>query len=302
VVSGDAVVLTPNAVANAQGQASTLARAGNTAGPVVIQASVGNQTATFNLTVRLPGPGLRSDSFWAHPFFARGDFNRGRLAPGSVATIVAPGIAPGINGYVVPTMAFGPLPYELAGVSVQFGDFRAPIYHVANLTGMQFVTVQVPFEVTPGTVQVTVSVRSGGSATQTVQILPTAPAIFETPMEDGILRGVLVRENGTFVQLTNVPAKGEILKMYVSGLGQGSPAMRTGQLGNGEDVPMPVVGVGNEGVRVISARYLPGTVGVYEVEFEVPTSAPSGRDVPLAVLTFVSDQRVDSNPSRIPIQ
>ncbi|MCC6861892.1 MAG: hypothetical protein IT158_25195 [Bryobacterales bacterium] len=306
LVSGDAVILTPNATANAQGQASTLVRAGNTAGPVVIRAETAGQSATFNLTVRLPGPGLTSDSFYAHPFFIQGGANRGRLAPGSIATIVAPGIAPGINGYVVPTNLVGPLPYELGGVTVEFAGLKAPIYHVANLASggvsMQFVTVQVPFEVTPGAVPVTVSIRSGGSATQTVQILPSAPAIFESIMEDGVLRGVVVRENGSYVSLTNLPGKGEIVRMYVTGLGQGSPAIHTGQPGQGEEVPLPVVGVGNEGVRVISARYLPGAVGVYEVEFEIPTNAASNWNSPLAVLTFVNDQRVDSNPSKIPIQ
>lgn len=300
--TSDATVLTPSAVTNAQGQAQTRVRAGNTVGQIVITASIGGQTVSFTLTQRLPGPSISADSFWAEPFFAAGDSNHGRIAPGSVVTIVGAGIASGINGYVVPTEPFGPLPYELAGVTVQFGSSKAPIYHVGNWNGMQFVTVQAPLELVPGATPVTVTIRNAGSTTVTIPVVATAPAVFETPMSDGRLRAVAVRPDGTWVSLENKARKGEIIRIYLSGLGQGSPAMATGQMGNDQDVPLPVVGLNGEGVRVVSARYAAGLVGVYEVQIEIPETSPSSNDVTVNVLTFNGDQRVDSNTSRLPIQ
>ena len=302
--TSDATVLTPSAVTNAQGQAQTRVRAGNTVGQIVITASIGGQTVSFTLTQRLPGPSISADSFWAEPFFAAGDSNHGRIAPGSVVTIVGAGIASGINGYVVPTAPFGPLPYELAGVTVQFGSSKAPIYHVGNWNGMQFVTVQAPLELDPRATPtpVTVTIRNAGSTTVTIPVVATAPAVFETPMSDGRLRAVAVRPDGTWVSLENKARKGEIIRIYLSGLGQGSPAMATGQMGNDQDVPLPVVGLNGEGVRVVSARYAAGLVGVYEVQIEIPETSPSSNDVTVNVLTFNGDQRVDSNTSRLPIQ
>jgi hypothetical protein len=78
--------------------------------------------------------------------------------------------------------------------------------------------------------------------------------------------------------------------------------MATGQMGNDQDVPLPVVGLNGEGVRVVSARYAAGLVGVYEVQIEIPETSPSSNDVTVNVLTFNGDQRVDSNTSRLPIQ
>ncbi len=301
--TGDAVVLTPDAATNEQGVAQTQVKAGTQLGQVTVAAKLSNQTLTFILNQRPPGPTVSADNFYAEPFFAAGSPSKGKIAVGGVVTIVAPGVAAGLSGYVVPTAPYGPLPYVLAGVSVKFGNIPAPIYHVGNWNGKEFVTVQVPLDVTPGQVPVTVSIRGSGENTATVPVLATAPAIFETVMSDGKLRAVAVRENGTYVSLENRAQRGEVVRLYISGLGQTSPAAPTNQPGTDQDaLQIPIVGISGEGVWVLSARYAQNLIGVYEVQVQISDTAPLGSDITVNVLTFNGDQRADSNTSRIPIQ
>jgi uncharacterized protein (TIGR03437 family) len=44
-----------------------------------------------------------------------------------------------------------------------------------------------------------------------------------------------------------------------------------------------IVGVNNAGVRVISATYVPGSIGVYQVTFEVPSDTATGTRLNLAL-------------------
>jgi uncharacterized protein (TIGR03437 family) len=159
---------------------------------------------------------------------------------------------------------------------------------------------------------VTVNV-SGGSAAVNVTVLPASPGIFETVMSDGVRRAVLLRQDGSFVSLAN-PARREIIRMYVTGMGPTVPAVGTNQF------PSPVtdanvsgqviVGIDNAGVRVVSARAAPNLIGVFEIAFEVPSNAPTGNNVVLSVAVNVSgDADVNgrqvtrfSNGSTIPIQ
>ena len=299
VASGSATLSAASAVTNTQGQASVSVTAGQTIGPVAVTASIGSFTQTFNLTVRPPGPSNLT-------FLNGAGFQQNFIAPCGTAQITGSGLAPGIQGAVVPTY-FGPMPLVVANVSVQFGNSFAPIYSVANISGQQSVTVQVPCEVTPGTVPVTVKV-GGGSGQFTVQVLPVAPGIFETAMSDNQRRAVLVKPDGTFVSLENPARKGEIIRMYVTGLGNTvTPAVATNSPGipdtesNVTDLGSIIVGVNNAGVRVVLAKYARDLIGVYEVAFEVPADVPAG-NLPLAIAVNFAGTFVFGNPSSIPVQ
>jgi uncharacterized protein (TIGR03437 family) len=304
VTSGSATLGSATATTNAQGQASTTVQAGATAGAVTVTATAGSFTQTINLTVIPPGPALTSESF-----VNAAGFQRGALSPCGLATIIAAGLAPGVQGAVVPTF-IGPLPILVANVSVQFGSSFAPIYSVTNMGGQETVTVQVPCDVTPGTVPVTVRVGAA-SRNVNVQVQPVSPGIFETRFDqsgttsDQRRHAVLVRPDGSYVTLQNPARRGEIIRVYVTGLGPTSPAVGTNQVGLGDtdlNVVNPVVvGVNHAGVRVISATYAQNLIGVYEVEFEVPVDVPAG-NLPFAVAVPQGGMLVFGNPSIIPVQ
>jgi len=280
-VTGSATLSGSSATTNAQGQASVTATAGPTVGPVTVVASAGTFSATFNLTVRPPGPAFTSDSF-----YNGASLERGSISPCAVATIIAAGLAPGIQGVVTPGQVFGPLPYLLAGDTVKFGDRSAPLFSVANVNGQESITVQVPCEITAGQSQVTITV-GGGSKTGTVTVRSGGPGIFETLMSDNTRRAVLVRPDGSFVDVNNPARRGEIIRLYATGLGQTSALVTTNSVPiPGTDVTIAgsvIVGVNNTGVRVVSARLAPDLIGVAEVAFEVPADAPTGNNIVLSV-------------------
>ena len=280
-ISGSGTLSAATVNTDASGRAQVIVTAGATAGAVTVTASAGGFSQSFGLTVIPPGPSLSLDGF-----VNGADFQRGALSPCSVATIIGPGIASNVQGVVVPGAIIGPLPYLLAGVKVSFGNSQAPIYNVANVNGQQQVTVQVPCDVTPGNVAVTVNV-SGGSGTITVPILPASPGVFLTTMSDGVARLVAVRPDGSFVSLANPARKGEIVRAYVTGLGPVSPPITT------NSIPVPgtdglvtgqvIVGVNNQGTRLVEARLAPNLIGVYEVAFQIPSDASAGNDLVFSV-------------------
>jgi uncharacterized protein (TIGR03437 family) len=188
-------------------------------------------------------------------------------------------------------------------VSVRFDRFAAPIYNVSNSAGQESVTVQVPCEVSPGAVPLTIVV-SGFASTMDAAVRAASPGIFEVPMSDGRLRAVLAKADGTYVSLEDPAAAGDILRMYVTGLGVTAPPVITNQPGvPGADMAVAasvVVGVNNTAMRVIAARYSRELIGVWEVTFAVSAEAGAGNDVPLVV--GVGDEPVFSKASALPIR
>lgn len=299
VVSGSATLSSATATTNAQGQASVSVTAGATAGPITVRASVGNLAVTFSLTSRLPGPSLAASSF------VNAAGGQTGVVPGSIVTIRGSGLAPNVRGCIEPGTIIGPLPTTLAGVTVTFGSHPAPIFHVCNTGGVEQVTVQAPFELGPGSVPVKVTVDGGETLVNDVQVLYAQPGIFETVGADGRRYAVVARPNGTFVSPTNPAQRGEILRLYATGLGPVLPLAKTNQPGvPGQMVYLPViVGVGNAGVRVVSAEYAQNMIGVYVVTFEVPADARTGTEVALDLVVQLPDGRTAQAPgSRIAVQ
>ena len=225
-VVGPATLSSTTATTDSNGRAQIAVQAGATAGAVTVTATVGSFTQTFSLTVTPPAP--PAPTLTAGSFYNGADFKAGSISPCSIATIIAPGLAPGIQGIVTPGSLFGPLPYLLASDAVSFNGVSAPIFNVANVSGQTpQITVQVPCETAPGSsVPVTVAVGSG-SVTVNVPVLPASPGIFLTTMSDGVLRAVAVRPDGTWVSLANPARRGEIVRAYATGLGVTSPAVGT---------------------------------------------------------------------------
>jgi len=209
---------------------------------------------------------------------------------------------------------------QVAGVTVQIGGVSAPILWVANINGQESLSVQVPCEVPsstavpPATVPTVVTVNNTASAPFAVTVLPLSPGIFQFTDTDGKMRAVLVRQDGTFINLANPARPGDTLRMFVTGLGQTTPALFTDEFDplvevDNEWVPqfLPVnagvvVGVNNSGVLVVSAEYAYGMVGVYEVDFQVPENTATGNDAPFAIALYQGNQLLFGNPSLIPIQ
>jgi uncharacterized protein (TIGR03437 family) len=302
-ISGSGSLSGNSALTDGNGRAQVTAKAGATAGTASVVASVGNISQTFTLTVIPPGPALTTGSF------INTAGRNANLSPCGLATAVASGLAPGLNGLVLQSNSFGPWGTTLAGDTVTVGNVAAPISSVGTVNGAEQVSFQIPCEVAVGSsVPVTIGV-SGGSATANITLTAAGPGIFETVMSDKVLRAVALRPDGSYVSLQNPARRGETIRVLTTGLGPTTPTVSTGALPvPGSDALVAgqvIVGVNNAGARVITARLSPNLIGVYEVAFQVPTDAATGNDVVLSVAVNAPNdngQTRFSNGSKLPIQ
>jgi len=310
VTSGSAVLSANSATTNSGGQAQVTVTAGTTPGPVVITASVasGNTTYTqmFDLIVQAPGPQISAIANAA-------GYQNQDVSPCSLAIIYGTQFADGLQGVAAPFIA---PQNQVFGVTVQFGGVSAPILYVANINGEQSMSVQVPCNVPLGTSQMVVTADNAPSQPFPVTVSQFSPGIFQFTDTDGVMRAVLVRQDGSFINLANPARPGDTLRMFVTGLGQTTPPLFTDEFdplspdANGDLVPqdLPVsanviVGVNNGGVLVLAAKYAYGMVGVYEVDFQVPVNTVTTNNAPFAILVYQNtNQLFWGNPSLLPIQ
>ncbi len=275
-------------------------------GTVTVTATAGTYTATFTLTVVPVGPQITAFTNGAQ-FYTSYDANHSALSPCGIGTAYGSGIAPSLQGVAVGS-SWGPLPYTLNGVQVSFNSSQAPIYNVANINGLQSVTFQVPCDVTTGNaVPVTVQVN-GGTQKLTTIVRAAGPGIFESVQSDGVLRAVLEKADGSFVSPTNPARGGDVIRMFATGLGVTTPAVA----GTDDLAPIGVtatvraqliVGVNNAGAPLIDAQLSPDLMGVYTVDFLVPTSVPQGNNIVLSLAANAIDGSVTqfSAGSKIPV-
>lgn len=302
VTSGAATVGTAATTTNSQGQASASVTAGATAGSVVITATSLGQSVTFSLTVAPPGPIISAANIRSA---ISGDLG---VSPGGIIAIYGQGIAPGIEGSVVANDGYmlGPLPTKLAGVEVLFDTISAPIYHVNNINGQEFVVVQAPFTLAPGTTtSVTVKLNGIGTTVSGVSVKDYQPGIFETLGPVGQRWAVLTKADGSYVTADNPVVRGVTtrLRMYCAGLGQTIPALGTNFAGiPGQALVAKLIlgvrtadgGIGG-GVNVVSAETMVGVVGVYVVTFDVPATINAGLDQTLVVAIANADGSPNMN-------
>jgi uncharacterized protein (TIGR03437 family) len=303
-VSGPAVLSASTVNTGGSGQASVTVTAGGTAGAVTVTASSSGFTQTFNLTVSPPGPSLNVNSF-----LNGADFQLHSLSPCSIATIIATGLAPGLQTMVTGPNIVGPLQNKLAGDTVTVGGATAPIYSVGrNANGQEQLTFQVPCDVTPGSsVQVTVNVGAG-SGSVNIPILQASPGLFLTQLSDGQNHPVLVRPDGTFVSIQNPARRGESLVAFLTGLGPSTPTIAT------NSVPAPGATVGAQytviagmagvgGIPVTAVQLSPDLVGVWMVTFQVPANVAQGNIVfSVGVVPPGANAQISSSAQTIPVQ
>jgi uncharacterized protein (TIGR03437 family) len=228
-------------------------------------------------------------------------FDARRLAAGAIASLF--GTALGAATTLARTL---PLPSPMANVSVQVNGIDAPLFYVSS-TQFNF---QVPWQVL-GQSQVTVAVNSRGllSATQTVRLDPAAPGIF-TVSSSGSGQGVVQIANSSVFAApagsiagvqTRPAARGDFLTIYCTGLGDVDNRPANGAAAPSNPLATakvtPTVTIGGVAATVTFAGLTPGFVGLYQVNVQVPQSAPSGNAVELVVRSGE-----DSNTVTIAVQ
>jgi uncharacterized protein (TIGR03437 family) len=312
--SGPISISSGAATTGSNGQAQITVQAGGTAGAATVTASIPGYTVTFNLTVVPAGPVLTANSF-----LNAASRVVGSISPCGLAIISAQGLTPDGNSDLSLAPVFGRLPLTVHGLSVTFGGYSAPIVSVAMGAVNPEVTLQVPCEVTPGSsVPVTVNVNGGGNSSINIPVQAVSPGIFQTTMSDGVLRAVVVRDDGTFADVGGTPLnparRGEKIRIYATGLGSTAPFVDTDNIQDpnadliGFDATVSdvlQVGIVNYGgLQIVSQRQAPDLIGVYEVQVQLPNDAPTGNSVQIAVAAVPpgASSAVSSIAALIPIQ
>ena len=291
-VSGNGSVSTTQGTTNSQGLVQVNATAGNAAGTLTVTAMVGNLSAAATLTVLPPGPMLTSQDI-----FNAGSFEVG-LVSCSLTTAKGSGIAPNVTAPGVSGVSYpNPLPYVLAGVSVQVNGIPAPIQSVVPQGSEQQVTFQTPCGLTGNTA--TVKVTSGNASTTVtgVPLFNAQPGVFTYAGAGGIQYAYVIRAaDSTYIRPDNLAHRGERYYLVLTGLGQTTPAIQTDQPGRtdvAQDVNLhTIVGLDDRGLPVISSRYVPGQIGLYTVEFEIPADHPVGTDQSFVIAVQTADGQV----------
>lgn len=304
--TGNAGLSVSSATTNSAGQAQVIVTAPVTSSQetLTVTATSGGLFVNFTLTVNPAGP-----VFSASGFVNAADQKGGSLSPCSMATVYGTGIAPSIQGTTVGAY-FGPGLSALSGASLTLSGTQAPLFSIANNSGTQSLTFQVPCEVTAGaSSSVIISLNGGNSTAVNVPILAASPGIYGAVGSDSVNRATLVRQDGSFVSLSNPARRGETVTAFLTGLGPTTPQVGTNQLPpRGATASVngtTVVGVGVGGVAtLVSAQLTADLVGVYQVSFVVPANLTTGNSIGFSVglIPTGATAAIYSNLLYIPVQ
>jgi uncharacterized protein (TIGR03437 family) len=186
-------------------------------------------------------------------------------------------VDPGVSGLAA-DIANGFLPTSLKGVSVTINGKNA---YVAFISREQ-INVQAPDDSAQGPVSVVVTNNGVVGAPFTAQLQPAAPGLFQfgathyaaaTRYPD-----YAVIANAATVPGTVAAKPGDILTLWCTGLGPTQPPAVAGKVVTASaPTASPVtVTVGNTSVNVLGAATAPNSVGLYQINIQLPQSIGSG--------------------------
>ena len=187
-------------------------------------------------------------------------------------------------------------------VLVRANGVLAPVFY-ASPTQINF---QLPWEML-GQNQASIVVTVNGSVSdpQTIGLRAVSPGIFSTDSSGSGQGAIQISNTALFAAPNSAlgrPAKrGEFLTIYCSGLGDVSPRPATGAASGSplsSTLLSPSVTIGGVPALVIFAGLSPGFVGLYQVNVQVPDTAPSGGQVQV-VMTISG---VSSNTVTVAVQ
>jgi uncharacterized protein (TIGR03437 family) len=214
----------------------------------------------------------------------------GALAPGTVVSIYGSNLAeaPGQASAI-------PLPTAMNGVSVRIGGIPAPLFYVS--AGQ--INAQIPFELEASKqYQVVVNANGALTAPQTIQLAPATPGL--AAFFDG---GAIAQHwvDSSLVSAASPARPGEYLVLYLVGMGQTDYPAASGAASPGNPLARvtsaPVVMLGSSPASVLFAGLSPGSVGLYQIDIQVPNVPVDGN-----LTLMVIQGGVVSNVTVLPVR
>ncbi len=190
-----------------------------------------------------------------------------QLSPGALAAAFGANLGPSAQP------SSQPLPRIAGPTFVAVDGVRAPLV----ATGAGEIGFQIPEDQAPGVVaNVVVSVGGAMSNSAAVDIWTTSPGIL-----------AVARANGSVAAAGNAPAAGEIVTIYVIGLGAVTPDVPIGGVPPANSVATtiitPQLTLGTAPMNVLFSGLAPGFVGLYQINAQMPATLPPGASAQLTL-------------------
>jgi uncharacterized protein (TIGR03437 family) len=204
---------------------------------------------------------------------------RADVAPGGLISIFGADLSP-VN---VATREL-PLPTALGESCLTVNGLPVPVLFVSPTQ----INAQLPFQTT-GSVTMILRTPGGVSDNFNLTILPQAPSVFRAviPGLDDAAPTIVRNANQIVVTDSNPIHRGDLLTIYLTGMGQTNPAVEAGQPAPASPVAVPLVAprvaLGNVELPVQFVGMAPGQIGVYQINVTVPRNVPEGLRVPFSV-------------------
>ncbi len=239
----------------------------------------GNQSNSLTLI-----SGSASPSILAGGIVEAGSFQTAPYPVTGNGIVAVFGNYPGMTAAAAGTF---PLPTTLGGAQVTFNGSPAPLISTSPAAAPPLIDAVVPVRMLAlSSARVSVTVGGQTSAPRVVNLAQAAPG------------GFLIDANytGLFVHALRAPAlvtaadpaqRNEAITVYVSGLGNTLPLPQDGQPAVADVISwssiQPTVTVGGVPAQVLFGGLVAYYSGLYEVNFVVPQTAPSGNLVSIVV-------------------
>jgi uncharacterized protein (TIGR03437 family) len=228
----------------------------------------------LGITVAVQAPGLSGSGVFLNP---AGVVNAASSAPftagisrGEFITLFGTNLAPNTQ-----TATTAPFPPALNGVQVLINNTPAPLYFVST----NQISAIVPFGTNTATAQIQVINNGVSSNVVTTFVNQTSPGVFTIP-PGGIGQGAALHPDFSLVTTAHPAQIGETIAIYLTGLGDVTPAVTDGALGPSNPPSLATnnitAQVGGIQSTVTYAGLAPQLAGLYQVNIQIPAGVSAG--------------------------
>jgi uncharacterized protein (TIGR03437 family) len=210
------------------------------------------------------------------------NFAPGPFAPNSVLSIFGSDLARSAQGLMRDDIRGGLLPVELNFTRVLVDNIPAPLFYVS---GNQ-INFLVPSKQLTGNVQVQVVRQGLAGPAITIPVVDAAPALFSQP--NGF--AIATHADNSLVDMESPARGGEIIVLYATGLGRAVKNPANGELPpylseivNLATLKLTLGGVSLDPSRIKYAGLTPGSAGLYQINFEVPTGVEADPEIRVSI-------------------
>lgn len=204
------------------------------------------------------------------------------ISPGGFVTL----FGTGLSSQTTTAKTF-PFPATLGGVTATVNGKAAPLYLVSPTQ----ISLVVPYSTTGTTATIIVTNGTASNAVE-VPLAATAPGIFSLT-QNGLGDGAVLHANNAVVNVDNPAVPGEIVQVFLSGMGAVTPpviegaAAPTATLTN---VISPVaVTIGGKPADVSFNGLTPGLASLYQLNVKVPSVPPGAQSLAVQTVEGFTD-------------